>query len=273
MVSKTLVGYVLTAALRDKLIMTLLLMIVMGAGLSVFLGSSGMTEQESFAIVFGSGGLRFLSVVGLVIFVCFYMRRSFETREVEFLLSRPISRMKFLLSHTVSFIILALVISAVVTLVVGFLGKPDTQGLLIWGASVAVENTIMIVAGLFFSIVLSSAAGSALATLGFYVLARLIGTLIGIAAVPADKPMFLLLNHVMDLISIIVPRLDMMCQTSWLVYGVEGASGIGFLERAGDYSHFLMNTLGAGGFVLVQGVVFVALLIAASAFDFSRRQF
>lgn len=274
MISKPLVGYVLTAALRDKLLLTLMLMIVLGAGLSVFLGSSGMTEQESFSIVFGAGGLRFLSVVGLVIFVCFYMRRSFEMREVEFLLARPISRMKFLLSHTLSFVLLAVIVSAVVTLVVGFLGKPNTHGLLVWGASIAVENTIMIVTGLFFSIVLSSAAGSALAALGFYVLARLIGTLIGIAAVPVEKPVFLVLNKIMDLISIIVPRLDMMGQTSWLVYGVEGsASGYGFLERASGYSHAMMNTLGVGGFILVQGAVFITLLVAASAFDFSRRQF
>lgn len=273
MISKPLVGYVLTAAMRDKLMMTLVLMIVLGAGLSIFLGSSGLTEQDSFALVFGAGGLRFLSVVGLVIFVCFYMRRSFEMREVEFLLARPISRMKFLLSHALSFIILAIVISCIVTVVVGFLGKPDTHGLWVWGVSIAVENIIMIVTGLFFSIVLSSAAGSALATLGFYVLARLIGTLLGIAAVPVDKPLFLFLNKVMDLISIIVPRLDIMGQTSWLVYGVEGSSNIGFLQKANAYSHFLVDHLGIGGFILVQGAVFLTLLIAAAAFDFSRRQF
>lgn len=273
MISRPLIGYILTAASRDKLMMTLLLMIVMGGGLSVFLGSSGLTEQESFALVFGAGGLRFLGVIGLVIFSCFYIQRSFEMREVEFLLSRPISRIGFLLSHAVAFVLLAVIVALVVTIVVAFLGAPDPGGLRAWGMSIAVEYMIMIVLALFFSMVLSSAAGSALAALGFYVLARLIGTLLGIAALPADNALFSSLNKAMEVVSIIVPRLDIMGQTSWLVYGVEGAAGIGVLENASDYSHGLIDMLGIGGFVFAQGLCFLALLLAATSFDFSRRQF
>ena len=67
MISAPLIRFVLTAAFRDKLMMTLVLMILMSAGVSVFLGGSGLTEQESFALVFGAGGLRFLCVIGLVL--------------------------------------------------------------------------------------------------------------------------------------------------------------------------------------------------------------
>jgi len=57
-------------------------------------------------------------VVGIVLFCCFYMRRSFETKEVEFLLSRPLSRMTFLFSHAAAYIVLSLAVAAVVTLAV-----------------------------------------------------------------------------------------------------------------------------------------------------------
>lgn len=273
MISRPLVKFVLTAALRDKLMITLLTMIACGGALAVFLGGASITEKESFALVFGSAGLRFLGVIGVVLFCCFYVRRSFETKEVEFLLSRPISRLTFLFSHAAAFMLLALLVTAVVVAVVFVLGKPDRGGLVAWGVSIGIENMIMAVSSLFFSMVLSSASGSALATLGLYVLSRLIGTLLGIAALPPQKTLYAILDNAMDVISILIPRLDMMGQTSWLVYGVEGSGGIGFLERAGVYAHTLMGHIGILGFMFTQGAFFVALLLAASAFDFLRRQF
>lgn len=273
MISLPLVRFVLTAARRDKLMMTLCLMIVLGASLAAFLGGGAMTEEASFALVFGAGGLRFLGVIGLVLFSCFYIRRAFETKEVEFLLSRPISRATFLLSHAFAFMLLAVFVSLVMAACVSVLGKPDMGGLATWAVSICMENMIMVVAALFFSMVLSSAAGSALATLGLYVLARLIGTLIGIASVPALTWVFKVLNRVMDVISIVVPRLDMMGQTSWLVYGVKGSGGIGFLEYTGSYAHMMISHIGILGFIVLQGGLFIALLLAAAAFDFARREF
>lgn len=273
MISAPLVKFVLTAAMRDRLVLTMLLMIALATGMSVFLGASSVTEQESFALVFGAGGLRFLGVIGVVLFCCFYMRRSFETKEVEFLLSRPVSRITFLLSHTLAFMVLAAGVAVLTCLAVSVLGRPNAGGLMVWGLSIGVENILMAATAMFFSIVLSSAAGAALAALGFYVLCRLIGMLLGIAALPAENMVFAVLNNVMDMISIIVPRLDLMGQTSWLVYGVEGAGGILLTERAGVYAHWLLATLGPAGFVAGQGVVFLLLLLAATMYDFSRRQF
>jgi hypothetical protein len=273
MISFPLVRYVLTAAFRDKILLTLLSMIIVSASLSVFLGSSSMTEQDSFALVFGASSLRFLSVIGVVLFIAFYMRRSFETKEVEFLLSRPLSRLVFLYSHAAAFIFLSLMVSVTVTVAVFMLGKPDVGGLMAWGLSIGVENMIVAATALFFSMVLSSAAGSALATLGFYALCRLIGTLLVIAARPPEKPFFFVLNNIMEVISVVVPRLDLMGQTSWLVYGVEGSGGIGMMEGAGTYAHRMAEVLGVEGFIGVQGLFCIFLLLAASSYDFIRRQF
>jgi hypothetical protein len=273
MISRPLVKFVLTAAFRDKLLLTLLVMIGTGAGLAMFLGDAAITEKESFALVFGASGLRFLSVIGVVLFCCFYVRRAFETKEVEFLLSRPLSRMSFLFNHAIAFMILAGLVTLAVVAAVACLGRPDMGGLAAWGFSIGIESMIMAVTALFFSMVLSSAAGSALATLGVYVLARLMGTLLGIAAGTPEKAVFAVLNNIMNLVSIVVPRLDLMGQTSWLVYGVEGSGGIDFLERAGTYAHQLMETLGIIGFMATQGILFIGLMLFAAAFDFLRRQF
>lgn len=273
MISGPLVKYVLTAAARDRLILTLLLMIATGAAVAVFLGSATITEKESFALVFGASGLRFLGVVGIVLFCCFYTRRSFETKEVEFLLSRPLSRMAFLLSHAAAFAILAIFVALAASAAVFFLGKPNLQGFGLWSLSIAIEFSVMAVAALFFAMVVSSASGSALATLGLYVLARLIGMLLGIAYQTPENIFFAALNNAMEIISILVPRLDLMGQTSWLVYGVEGSGGLGYTQDAGVYAHRLAATLGLHAFMVVQGVLSMALFLAASAYDFRRREF
>ncbi len=273
MLSRPLVSYVLTAALRDRLLGTLLLMIAAGAGLGVFLGSAAVTEQESFSTVFGAGGLRLLGVTGVVLFVCFYMRRAFDNKEVEFMLSRPISRLRYLFSHALAFIILSTFIALAVTLVLFMTGKPNPGGLVAWCFSVVGEYAVISVAALFFSIMLSSAAGSALATLGLYALSRMIGILIGITHQPAENLFFAVLNNVVELVSLVIPRLDLMGQTSWLVYGVEGAGGLALRPGAGSVATMISDMLGVGGFVALQSVIFVALLLLASAFDFIRREF
>ncbi|HBR68524.1 MAG TPA: hypothetical protein DEA55_04015, partial [Rhodospirillaceae bacterium] len=68
---------VLTAAVRDKLVISLLVLLALGASMAVFMGSSAVIEQDRFAVVFASGGLRLASVLGLVLFVVFFVRRSF----------------------------------------------------------------------------------------------------------------------------------------------------------------------------------------------------
>ena len=274
MISKPLVQYILTAAVRDKLLLTLFLMIVTGAAVAIFLGSASVTEKESFALVFGSAGLRFLSVIGLVLFCCFYIRRSFDTKEVEFLLARPISRLTFLFSHAAAFIILSLVIGLATFVAVALIGKPNIEGLVLWGASIIFELMMMSTAALFFSMVVSSAAGSALATLGLYVLARLIGMLIGIAQQAPENIFYAILNNIMNLVSVFIPRLDITGQTSWLVYGYTGSGGNLELARdAGVFAQKIVEVLGAPGFILTQGLFFTAILLAAAAFDFVRREF
>lgn len=273
MLSRPLVSYVLTAAIRDRLLITLLLMIAGGAGLGVFLGAAAITEQESFSTVFGAGGLRFLGVAGVVLFVCFYMRRAFDSKEVEFMLSRPISRLSYLFSNALAFIVLSSVVAAVLTFVLLLSGKPNMAGLLVWGLSVMGEYAVMAVTALFFSIMLSSASGSALATLGLYALSRMIGILIGITKVPADNLLFAILNNVMQLVSIVIPRLDLMGQTSWLVYGVAGSGGMSLRADAGHVVTSVSDAIGVGGFVALQSLLFVMLLLLASAYDFMRREF
>lgn len=254
-VSPPLVRYVLMAAFRDRLVLSLILVTMIGASLSVFLGSSALIEHEQFGMVFAAGGLRFAGVAGLVLFVVFHMRRSFDSKDVEFLLSRPISRSAFIFSHGVAFSILALAVAVAISLAV-FAVNPGGMGAghVLWAFSIVIELIIMANAALFFSMVVTSAAGGALAVFGLYILARLMGQLIGIAGVALGGFAVPILQPIMNVVAMVVPRLDLMGQTSWLVYP-DSIGDVGF------------------GFILMQGALYTALLICAALVDLRRRQF
>ena len=173
LLSIPLVGYTLKAALRDRLIMIMIVAFVLSICMSLFMASAVVTEQDMFSAVFMAGSLRIFAVMGVILFACFHTRRLFENREVEYLLSRPISRPEFVLSIALSFSITALCFTALAALAIAFSTQhPSALSFVIWSGSLAVELLIVVNAALFFSMVISSAAGSAMATIGFYVFAR-----------------------------------------------------------------------------------------------------
>lgn len=251
--SYSLVKYAFLAALRDRLVLSLFLILLLGSSLAVFLGSSAVIEADRFTVVFAGGGLRIASVMGLVLFVVFFVRRSFDGKDVEFLLSRPVNRIQFLLSYACAFSVLAALMGCAVGVCV-YAVSPHLfgEGHFLWIFSIVVESIIMVNVALFFSMVLPGASTAAMCTAAFYVLARMMGQLLGIIdsdLVDDTGPMAM----AVQLVSVVTPRLDLMGQTSWLLYGEP--DGVGFFS------------------IFLQGVLFCFLVLAASILDFTRRQF
>lgn len=251
---RLLVNYILTAAFRDRLFLGFLGILAVGTSLSLFFGSSVITETDQFSLAFAAGGLRLAGVLTLVLFIVFYMRRSFETRDVEYMLSRPISRLQFLVAHVLAFTMIATVMAGFITLTLFLMpSNMANNGIGLWGASILAEFIIMAIVSLFFALVLSSAVTASMMVISFYVLSRLMGSILGIIASDASGGAIVLMEKVMLVISVFIPRLDLIGQTSWLLYGVE------------DTVNF--------EFIALQGGVFCGLVFAATFFDLSRRQF
>ncbi len=254
MLNISLVKYALTAAMRDKLVISMLVMFVLGACLAIFFGSSVVIEKDQFTVIFAAGGLRILSVMGLVLFVIFFIRRSFESKDIDFLLSRPVGRVSLIFSYFVAFAFLCVLMSLSVVFVIYSI-SPHLFSVahVIWGVSILVESIIMVSAALFFSMYISSASNAAMITLGFYVLGRMMGQLMGIIdASIVDS--YGILAIALQLVSVVTPRLDLLGQSSWLIYGIEEA-------------YFGL------GFIILQGIVFCSLVLGAACYDFSRRAF
>lgn len=250
----SLLHHVLTAVLRDRLIVSLLLIFIVSASISIFLGSTAVIEKDQFALVFAAFSMRLAGVAGLVLFVTSFIRRSFDARDIDFLLSRPIGRGEFLFSYGAAFVLIALVMGIIQGGAL-YLISPHLfgEGHVLWTLSMIAENMIMALVALFFAMVLGSVAVSAMACLGFYVLARMMGQILGVIDSSPDFFASAILSPIMQAISVVLPRLDLMAQSSWLVYGVESGVGVPF--------------------IILQLMTFATLIFTAALIDLVRRDF
>jgi len=251
-----LTSYVLKAAARDKLFFSIIGAILIITSLSLFMSSTAVLEKQQFNLVYLAGSLRFVGVLGLILFVVFFIRRSFESKDIEFLLSRPINRLTLVLSYALAFSVIALLITLAQSVCVFLVGHETLHsGFYLWAGSILAENIVMVNVAFFISMVITSQTLAALCVLGFYVLSRLMGSILGIIysgkASIIDIPA---LDYIMQFISALMPRLDLFGQTSWLIYGYPDSGP-------------------ALGFVLLQLATFTLVVICLTAIDLMRRQF
>jgi hypothetical protein len=255
MIMMSMMKYIFMAAKRDKLVLSLFLMMIISSCMAVFLGSAAVIEKNLFVLVFSAGILRIVTVLGLVLFVTFYMRRAFDSKEVDYLLSRPLSRVTFIASHVLSFSIMACFAGGVAGISLYTIAPQSfAEGHLLWIFSLMAELVIMVNAAFFFAMVLKSASASALTCLAFYALARIMGQILGILDVNTGISDWEFINYTMRFIGMVMPRLDLMGQTSWLIYGIAE------------------NSVSAI-FIAGQALLCTGLLATASYLDLFRRQF
>lgn len=246
--------YILTAAARDRFFLSIIAILAVSVSLAIFFGSSALTEKDQFARSFAAYGFRLFGNVSLVFFIVGYIRRCFENRDIDYLLSRPIGRVSFVLTHTAAFSSLALISACVLggATVAFSRGTVGYDGALIWWLSLAAEFVIMANVAMFFAFVMTSATASMLVVFGFYLLSRLMGEILGILKKSGDG-LIGILGKVMEMISIFIPRLDLMGQTKWILYGVPPDISLPF--------------------ILGQAGIFTALVVGATCLDMHRRQF
>jgi hypothetical protein len=254
----TLINYVLKAAGRDKLFLSMFIGVILAVALSFFMSSAAVTEKAQFSLVYMAGSLRLLAIAGLSLFIVFFIRRSHEARDVEYLLTRPMSRVNFILSHGAAFSLLAFIVTGLLTLcVTGFAFRYNqiSMGMFLWLAGVGGELLITANVAFFFAMVLSSPVSASMATLGFYVLARLMGQLLAIVSESFTMfPGSELLVHILQAVSMVIPRFDLMTQTSWLLY---------------DVTNVLKDYI----FIVIQSLFFLGMIWVATMIDFVKRQF
>lgn len=256
----TLIRYVLLTAMRDRLFAGLWVLLVLVYGLALFIGNTALSEQAAMAVSLFAGASRMLLVAGLTVFACFHVQRAFDYKEIDAILAKPLSRSEFIGGYAGGFALLAgVMLIPVVCLCLTFSQTwTHMTGLAVWTGSLFLEVVTVVMFSLLTALMIRSAFASVLATLGFYIIGRLIGFFLAAMHNPAsmigngDRWQEVLL-WILKILSTVIPRLDLFAKSQWLLYGVPMLSDLWLF--------------------LLQAVVFIGLLLSMAVYDLKRKQF
>jgi ABC-type transport system involved in multi-copper enzyme maturation permease subunit len=103
----TNIRYILLTALRDWLFTGLFAAILIATAISATMGSTAFIEEKEMTLAFASQSARLILMTGLIVFVCFHIRNAFDTKEIDVILSRPISRANLVIAYFLGFTVVA----------------------------------------------------------------------------------------------------------------------------------------------------------------------
>jgi ABC-type transport system involved in multi-copper enzyme maturation permease subunit len=253
----TLFRFVLLTGLRDKLYLGLLTIILFIFGLSNLVGFSALSEQSQMQLVYFSFLSRVVLVCGLILFICFHIHKSFENKEIDFILAKPISRNKFILSYWLSFNLISLILFIPIILIQLIFNNPNLVGLFWWSISIILEIMLVSTFAIVSSFILKSAVVSVLASISFYFMARMMGFFVYSISVPNNveevKSFTGIAESSLKILSAVFPRLDLFAKSEWLVYSVE------------NYHDIYV--------VLIQSLIYIPLMLFLAFYDFEKKQF
>ena len=92
-----------------------------------------------------------------------------------------------------------------------------------------------------------------MAVMAFYVLARLIGDILGIIESGVNGGVSVVLEKLMFIISIIIPRFDLLAQSAWLLYPISDEINLPL--------------------IFGQAIIFMGLVVSAAYMDLNKKQF
>lgn len=252
---KSILKYILKNGLRDRLYLGLLISLIVSFSISIFLGSTMFVEQQQTTSAYIAGSSRAILAVGMILFVCLSVSRAFENKEVEFILSKSISREQFILGYLAGFFIAAFLIFLPLVATIALLTKVNWLGLSIWSATLLTELLIIICFSLLASMILKNSFSAIMASFAFYMISRLMGMFVMAIQLPEDLSAAKnnILALILKILSAIFPRLDLFSQSSWLSYGINNFDGIKIIA--------------------IQSLIYIPLMIFMSFHDFKRKQF
>ena len=169
----TNIRYILLTAMRDWLFWVLLVGVLCASAIAGLLGSTAFLETQEMTITYAAGSARVMLMLGLIVFVCFHIRTAFDTKEIDVILSRPISRGNLVIAYWLGFMLVAAILLLPIIAIIGLVGAPSMVGFAFWALSLFMEAGIVVSLALFSAFALRSAVTSVLGCIGLYVISRM----------------------------------------------------------------------------------------------------
>ena len=255
MLNISIIKYILLISLRNKLYIGIILSLVACFFLGIFLGSTNIIEQSQTAIAFIAGSSRVVVIFGMAIFVCINVAKLFDNKEIDFIISKAISRQKFILSFLAGYLICALLIVFPLILVMNILSNLNGFGALLWSLSLIFEVLIAVCFAFLCSLILENSLLAIMASIAFYLMSRMMGFFVMALKTPWEETTKhqTIYEYVLKIFSIVFPRLDLFTQSKWLIYGVENMLTVKI--------------------ILLQSLIYIPLLIFMAFYDVKRKEF
>jgi hypothetical protein len=220
--------------------------------LSRFIGALTLTDSTFIQTAFLGSGLRLAAVLLIAIHVVFSQLRELADKNFEWILALGLPRGAYVSGRYLGQLTVAGMVAGMATLTLVMQGAGPQAS--IWGLSLLLELAIISAMALFASLILGQAAGALGLTLGFYLLARSMGTLLLIARSPpldGGEPYNRLTYAILQGIDLLLPDLEGFTRTTWLT----------------ESAPMPLELLGT----LVQAILYVLLLIISATLDFRRK--
>src|SRR2546428_1220883 len=244
---------VLPEAVRNRLLWLAAVVIVAAFGFAQFLNQVAITESREIQAALLAALLRVAAVFIVVTFVITSMVRESSDKVTELMLSLPAPRAIYFFGKFAGYAAVALILALLCALPLALFAHPG--GLAIWAASLLCELLIVTAMSLFCMLSLTQVVPAFAAVAGFYLLSRSMAAMQIIAGAPLQDPGLTdrVVNALVELIALLLPALDGMTQTTWLLGSAPGVSALGPV---------------AG-----QPAIYLVLICSSALFDLYRKNF
>ena len=243
----------LLEAVRNRLLWLAVVVVVIAFGLAQFLNQVAITESREIQTALLAAALRVAAVFMVAVFVITSMVRESSDKVTELLLSLPVPRSAYFFGKFAGYAMLVSILAVLSALPLAPFA--NFQGLVLWTVSLVCELLIVTAMSLFCVLSFAQVVPAFAVVAGFYLLSRSMAAMQIIAGAPLQDPTLTdrVVNAVVNLIALLLPALDAMTQTTWL------------LASAPSVSTF--------GSVVGQTALYLVLICSAALFDLYRRNF
>jgi ABC-type transport system involved in multi-copper enzyme maturation permease subunit len=250
----TIARHTLLEALRTRLPVLVLATLLALLAASFFVEAIAITEGARFQAGFYAGSVRLAGVFITAMVVLVSVTREFNDKGLDVLLALDLPRSHYVLGKLAGFLAIAAFIAVAAAVPLAWSAAP--AGVLQWAISLAVELAIVAALALFCVITFGQMTPAASFVLAFYLLARSLTAMRLMGAQPlagADTLSHQVIQFLVETLALVMPALDAWTRTAWLVD--QPVSWFTVLQLAG------------------LSALYVALLAAATMFDFYRKNF
>lgn len=247
----TIARFTLLEAIRCRLLIAMIAVVVVAFGLAQFLGELSITETRQAQAAVTASLLRVFSICVTCLFVISSVLRELDGKGLELILSLPLPRHAYLFGKLTGFAGFSLCVAVLAALPLFLYAPAVAVGC--WMLSLFCEQLLLSAFSLLCLLAFANIGLAFTSAMAFYLLSRSTEALRLLSAAPvvvSDANSQVLMNFLVNALALLLPDLHAFTRSEWLVYGV-GADAVGT--------------------VLIQTLAYLPVLLSAGLFDLYRK--